>query len=111
MCKVNLNLFSKLWHGGRVLIWMPYKKIASTTTYNHVTDGSELVFDDKIHLGVYPRRDKEKKDRCLLFYSGPLAEKLSHANPKFCEEEPWSPPFEWSPCVICSIPHTLGKHL
>ena len=71
MCKVNLNLFSKLWHGGRVLIWMPYKKIASTTTWNHVTDGSELVFDDKIHIGVYPRRERGKGSMFAILFGSP----------------------------------------
>ena len=103
-CKTNI--FSKLWHGGRVLIHAPYKKTAGTTTWNHITDGSELVLDDTIHEGLYPPKDKEEKDQCIMFYSGPLAEKLSHMLPESCDK---NQTFEWSLCVICSIPHTLAR--
>ena len=94
------------WHGGRVLTWLPYKKRAGTTTWNHIRDGSELVFDRTIYVGFPPVSKEEDKDKCLRWYSGPLAEKLTQAMPTDCEKKYT---FDWAPCVICSVSHTLEK--
>ena len=94
------------WHGGRVLTWLAYKKRAGTKTWNHISDSSELVFDKTIYVGIPPSAKEEEKDKCLRWYSGPLAEKLTQLMPTDCEKEYT---FDWSPCVICSVPHTLER--
>ena len=94
------------WHGGRVLTWLAYKKRAGTTTWNHISDGSEVAFDKQIYTGLPPSAKEEKEDKCLRWYSGPLSEKLTQLNPTVCEKEY---NFDWSPCVICSVPHTLER--
>ena len=94
------------WHGGRVLTWLAYKKRAGTTTWNHISDGSEVAFDKQIYTGLPPSAKEEKEDKCLRWYSGPLSEKLTQLNPTGCDKEYT---FDWSPCVICSVPHTLER--
>ena len=96
------------WHGGRILTWLPYKKLAGTTTYNHITDGSELVFDTTINIGMLPNADVKEKDQCIRWYSGPLNEKLNQAVGLDCDRREL---FEWSQCVICTIPHTSQQSL
>ena len=98
----------RCWFGGRVLIWLPYKKTAGTTTWNHFTDGSELVFDRTIYVGIQPSAEVEEKDKCMRWYSGPLATKLTHGYVQECDEESV---FEWSPCVSCAVPHTFERSL
>ena len=94
------------WHGGRVLVWLPYKKVSGKTTWNHITDGSEPVWDSTLYFADKPSTEKEEKDICLRWYSGPLATKMAHAPPVDCERiNGWS----GSACVACSVPHTLGK--
>ena len=94
------------WFGGRVLVWLPYKKVSGKTTWNHITDSSELVWDTTSYVVDVPGAEVEEKDRCVRWYSGPLTTKLVHGLPLDCDEKQ---PFDWSACVTCSIPHTLGK--
>ena len=94
------------WFGGRILIWLPYRKTAGTTTWNHVIDGSELVFDKTISISSPPSAEIEKKDKCLRWYAGPVA--LWQGSPKSCDKEA---SYDWSPCVICSVPHNLHNSL
>ena len=94
------------WFGGRVLVWLPYKKVAGKTTWNHITDGSEPVWDTKLFVVDYPSTEVKEKDKCLRWYSGLLATKYSHAYSIDCEA---TLSYDWSPCVTCSLPHTLGK--
>ena len=96
------------WFGGRVLIWMPYKKAIGATTWNHIIDGSELVFDRTIYVGIQPSAEMEEEEKCMRWYSGPLSTKLIHGLPVPC-----APPevYDWSPCVTCSVPHTLERSL
>ena len=82
------------WFGGRVLIWLPYRKTAGTTTWNHVIDGSELVFDKTISISSPPSAEIEKNDKCLRWYAGPVA--LWQGSPKSCDKEA---SYDWSPCV------------
>ena len=94
------------WFGGRVMVWIPYKKIAGTTTYNHITDSSELVWDTTTYVVDLPSTEVEADDVCLRWYTGPLTSKVVHALPRDCYEKT---PLDWSPCVTCSVPHTFGK--
>ena len=94
------------WFGGRVLLWLPYKKTSGKTTWNHITDGSELVWDTTINAELKPSTEVEEEDVCLRWYSGPLAYKMRPALPIDCGEKQV---FDWSPCVTCSVPHTLGR--
>ena len=96
------------WFGGRVLIWLPYKKAAGTTTWNHLIDGSELVVDRSIYVGIQPSDEEEEADKCTRWYSGPLATKLTQVYGTDCDAEDV---FEWSPCVSCAVPHTFGRSL
>ena len=86
------------WFGGRVLIHLPYKKAAGTTTWNHITDGSEFVYDKKIYVGSKPYAEVEEEDGCLKWYPGPLGAKLTQGVNWGCKEQV----FEWSACVTCS---------
>ena len=96
------------WFGGRVLVWLPYKKVSGKTTWNHITDGSEAVWDTTI----YPKSNMklspkiEKDDVCLRWYSGPLSTYKGHGAPTDCDEDF---DFDWAPCLTCSVPHTLGR--
>ena len=94
------------WFGGRVLVWLPYKKVSGKTTWNHITDSSELVWDTTSYVVDVPGAEVEEKDRCVRWYSGPLTTKLVHGLPLDCDDKQ---SFDWSACVTCSIPHTLGK--
>ena len=94
------------WHGGRVLVWLPYKKVSGKTTWNHITDGSEPVWDTTLYIAEKPSAEVKENDACLWWYSGQLAFKYIHAQPRDCDEEF---EFDWSPCVPCSLPHTIGK--
>ena len=94
------------WFGGRVLVWLPYKKISGKSTWNHITDSSELVWDTTSYVVDVPGAEVEEKDRCVRWYSGPLTTKLVHGLPLDCDDKQ---SFDWSACVTCSIPHTLGK--
>ena len=94
------------WFGGRVLVWLPYKKVAGKTTWNHITDGSEVIWDTTLFVVDYPSTEVEEKDKCLKWYSGLLATKSSHSYAAPCED---TLSYDWSPCVTCSLPHTLGK--
>ena len=94
------------WFGGRVLVWLPYKKASGKTTWKHITDGSEPVWDTTIYTAGKPSAEIEKKDRCLRWYSGPLFTEKRHAPERNCDEKSI---FDWSPCVTCSVPHTIGK--
>ena len=96
------------WFGGRVLIWLPYKKAAGTTTWNHLIDGLELVVDRSIYVGIQPSDEEEEADKCTRWYSGPLATKLTQVYGTDCDAEDV---FEWSPCVSCAVPHTFGRSL
>ena len=96
------------WFGGRVLIWLPYKKAAGTTTWNHLIDGSELVVDRSIYVGIQPSDEEEEADKCTRWYSGPLATKLTQVYGTDCDAEDV---FEWSPCVSCAVPHTFERSL
>ena len=94
------------WFGGSVLVWLPYKKASGKTTWNHIIDGSELVWDTTLYAVEKPSTEVEAKDVCLRWYTGPLAAKLRHAHWHDCYEKHT---LDWSPCVTCSVPHTLGK--
>ena len=93
------------WFGGRVLVWLPYKKVSGKTTWNHITDGSEAVWDTTIYVGEKPSANIEEEDVCLVWYSGPLANGGGDATPGCAEKLE----YDWSPCVTCTVPHTLGK--
>ena len=90
-----------------MLVWMPYKKIVGTTTWNHIIDGSELVFDRTIYVGIQPSAEVEEEEKCMRWYSGPLATKLTQGAATDCSPKV----FDWSPCVTCSVPHTLQRSL
>ena len=94
------------WFGGRVLVWLPYKKFSGKTTWNHITDGSDVVWDTTLYTGDKPSAKIEGEDSCLWWYPGPLAAEGQHGFPWDCDKKNV---FEWSPCVACSVPHTLGK--
>ena len=94
------------WFGGRVLVWLPYKKFSGKTTWNHITDGSDVVWDTNLYTGDKPSAEIEGEDSCLWWYPGPLAAEGQHGFPWDCDKKNV---FEWSPCVACSVPHTLGK--
>ena len=94
------------WFGGRVLVWLPYKKVSGKTTWNHITDGTEPVWDTTFYIAEKPSAEVKENDMCLWWYSGLLSIKLIHAQPRDCDEEF---EFDWSPCVTCSLPHNLGK--
>ena len=98
------------WFGGRVLVWLPYKKESGKSSWNHITDGSELVWDPTIYVGPKPSREIEEEDMCLRWYSGPLSTKQRHLIPPLqgCD---FKQVYEWSPCVTCSVPHTLAQSL
>ena len=94
------------WFGGRVLVWLPYKKVSGKTTWNHITDGTQPVWDTTFYIAEKPSAEVKENDMCLWWYSGLLSIKLIHAQPRDCDEEF---EFDWSPCVTCSLPHNLGK--
>ena len=41
----------------------------------------------------------EEKEKCMRWYAGPLAAKLTQWYPQDCDTESV---FEWSPCVSCA---------
>ena len=94
------------WFGGRVLVWLPYKKVSGKTTWNHTTDDSELIWDTTLYVAGKPSAELEEEDVCVRWYAGPLATKMRHAVEVDCFKKI---EFDWSPCVTCSVPHTLGK--
>ena len=94
------------WFGGRVLLWIPYKKLSGKTTWNHITDSSEVVWDSTLYITDKPSAKIEEGDKCLFWYTGPLATKLWHGLPVDCDIKYV---FAWSPCVTCSVPHIIGK--
>ena len=95
------------WFGGRVLVWLAYKKVSGKTTWNHITDGSEVIWDTTTYAeNKKPSAEIEEKDMCLRWYSGPLATYSTHGAVTDCEEEY---DFDWAPCLTCSVPHTLGE--
>ena len=93
------------WFGGRVLVWLPYKKLSGKTTWNHITDGSELVWDPTLYVAAKPNAKVEEGDKCLWWYSGPLNTNFYHGLSRDCE---YKFKFAWSPCVTCSVPNTIG---
>ena len=93
------------WFGGRVLVWLPYKKVSGKTTWNHITDSSEAVWDTTIFVGEKPSANIEEEDVCLVWYLGPLANGGGDATPGCAEKLE----YDWSPCVTCTVPHTLVK--
>ena len=95
------------WFGGRVLFWLPYKKSSGKTTWDHITDGSELVWDPTLYVAAKPNAEVEEGDKCLWWYSGPLSTKLIHGLPRDCDQKN---DFAWSPCVTCSVPHTIYRN-
>merc|ERR1711978_558145 len=42
------------WFGGRVLVWLPYKKFSGKTTWNHITDGTQPVWDTTFYIAEKP---------------------------------------------------------
>ena len=67
----------RCWNGGRVRLYVPYRKAAGEKEWKHLKDSSAIGVNTTSRntgLGTEP----EDKDKCFVWYSGPVSASFGH---------------------------------
>ena len=69
----NMGFKDRCWHGGRVLLYIPYVMKAGQAKYHHYKDSSIFTLDQSNRNTIVSHKNSSA-DRVIRWYSGPISE-------------------------------------